>query len=299
MKTFLWSLFFKHYPGKIFYALCMNQRDIKERVFLESDSRKTEVSERHSIVCQTPFCIAVRSETRIPDGAKSRLIVEVDDRPVASMHLKLLFRLPEANESIHVFQITDASCFQLNFFQQYLLLRHKFKNAKHPYLESKIYAALYSYPKRVIIVSFRNDDYYNIFPMDFQGFYPEENLYLLGLRTTNITLKKIIEFKRVVVSDFEIRDIKTIYDLGAHHGSQPPKIDDLPFAVYESEMLKFPVPEFATGYKELEIIGHQNLGSHTLLIGKIIHLKKIKDPLLTFYHVHYFEQSHVNYTGAS
>ncbi|HLK30538.1 MAG TPA: hypothetical protein VKT28_18295 [Puia sp.] len=277
----------------------MKLGEIKEKVFLKNSSQKTDVSRRHSIVCQTPFCIAVRLEVKSSDIDSSVLIIEVDKNPVALLNLKLLHTLKESNESILIFQITTAECFQQGFLQKYFLLKHIFKNKKHPYLESKIYAAIYSYPRKVIIVSFKDGDYYNIFPMDFQGYYPEENIYLLGLRTTNITLSKIINAKQVAISNIDTTDVKTVYDLGAHHGTSPPKIKDLPFKIFESEALKFPIPEFASEYKEVEIIKHYNLGSHTMLVGKVVNSKKIKNHLASFYHVHFFEQANVNYPGAS
>ncbi|MFI5152255.1 MAG: hypothetical protein ACHQET_02910, partial [Chitinophagales bacterium] len=108
MNSLFIRLFFKQYPKKIFYAVSMLPGDIKERVFLKNDFIKTEVTDRHSIVCQTPFCLAVRSGTKSLPVESSILLIEVDNKPVASLNLKLLFHLQESNESILVFEITKV-----------------------------------------------------------------------------------------------------------------------------------------------------------------------------------------------
>jgi flavin reductase (DIM6/NTAB) family NADH-FMN oxidoreductase RutF len=298
MKSLIKKILFKKLPEKIFPAIKIPTGEIREKVFLKSRTGKIDVSNRHNIVCQTPFCIAVWIDTQhfsLFDADNLELIIEKDNRLVASLKILRLFKLKESNETIFIFKIITVRCRQLNLFSQYLLLSHFFKSEKHSYLESEIYGAIYSYPKKIIIVSYMHNEYYNIFPMDFQSYYPEENLYLLGLRTTNITVKKIIETRRVVISDIDGIDINTIYALGAHHSKTPPKIGELPFKVKESELFKFPLPEFASSYKEIEIIGNYELGSHMMLVGKIKNSKKIKENLSSLYHLHFFEYVNSDY----
>jgi flavin reductase (DIM6/NTAB) family NADH-FMN oxidoreductase RutF len=298
MKSLIKKVLFKKQPEKIFPAVQIQTGEIQEKAFLKSRTGKMDVSNRHNIVCQTPFCIAVWIDTQhlsLFDSDNLKLIIEKNNRLVASLNILRLFKLKESNETIFIFKITKVRCRQLTLFSQYLLLSRFFKSEKHSYLESEIYGAIYSYPKKIIIVSYKDNEYYNIFPMDFQGYYPEENLYLLGLRTTNITVKKIIETKCVVISDIDAIDIKTIYALGAHHSKTPRKIEELPFKVKESELFKFPLPEFASSYNEVEIIGNYELGTHMMIVGKIKNSKKIKENLSSLYHLHFFEYVNSNY----
>ncbi len=102
-----------------------------------------------------------------------------------------------------------------------VLFAYFLRSKKNTYHHRKVISALYSYPRRIIIVSYKDDNYYNIFPMDIQGYIAEEKLYILGLRTTNVTLNKILEGKKVVVCDTDTVDINTVYDLGKHSSAAP------------------------------------------------------------------------------
>jgi len=114
-------------------------------------------------------------------------------------------------------------------------------------------------------------------------------LYILGLRTTNLTLGKILSTKRLVISDTNKADIKTIYALGKHGSSAPPPLESLPFTVSKSEIFGFPVPDFSSSYKEVEIIQHRELGYHMLMLGKIVNAKETLSEPLLLYHVHILE----------
>ena len=86
-----------------------------------------------------------------------------------------------------------------------------------------------------------------------------------------------------------------IYQPGAHHSGEPPKIEGLPFKTRSTETFRIPVPEFATSYKEMDIINHYERGSHTTLAGRIVNTKKISEDRSGLYHTHFFEYSIVDY----
>ena len=131
--------------------------------------------------------------------------------------------------------------------------------------------------------------------MDLSGYIAESGIFILGLRTTNIALEKILTVKKVVISDTDNADINVIYSLGKHHSTAPPKLDDLPFDTLDSELFKFPVPDFSASYKEIEIIKSQELGSHMLLIGKVLNHKQIRNKSSSLHHIHYFQFCNSNY----
>lgn len=301
MKSLIKKIFFKKINPKIFFGVGIPNDQIEEKVFLKNGVHQLDISDRHNIVCQTPFCIAVwidESDIISFNIDKLKLIIEKRNKLIASLHITLIKSLDESNGTIFIFKIIKVKCYQLNFLHQYILLDLLSSKKKHCYLESLVYGAMYSYPRRVIVTSFRDHEYYNLFPMDFQGEYPEVNIYLLGLKKTNITINKIIESKRVVVSTTEAIGTKTIYALGAHHSKSPPKIEDLSFKVIESELLKFPVPEFSSSYKEIEIISNYELGSHIMLVGKVVNSVVLKESYSSLYHVHFFEYLQSGYLEA-
>jgi hypothetical protein len=91
--------------------------------------------------------------------------------------------------------------------------------------------------------------------------------------------------------------MEKIYALGRHH-SNPPEINDLPFHTTQSERFSFRVPDLSGSYREIELIDHYNIGTHTLLIGNILNKKEIKEVTSVLYHVHYFEYLISNYEKA-
>jgi flavin reductase (DIM6/NTAB) family NADH-FMN oxidoreductase RutF len=292
MKLLIKKLLFRTLYPKPFFGVRIFNGQIEEKVFLQKNSLELDVSDRHNIVCESPFCIAIwvdKDDLREFDTGKMKLRIEKKRKLIALLNIRLKKKLEQESGAILVLQIIKVRCYQLNLLHQFILISFFFSNKKHVYAEAEKYGAIYSYPRRVIVTSFKNDEYYNIFPMDFQGEFPEANIYLLGLKATNITVNKIIESKRVVVSTTEAIDTKTIYDLGVHHSKTPPKVENLPFNVEESELLKFPVPEFSSSYREIEIINSYKLGSHIMLVGKILNSKNLHHSYCSLYHVHFFE----------
>jgi hypothetical protein len=107
------------------------------------------------------------------------------------------------------------------------------------------------------------------------------------LRHTNTTLSKIIETKKIVVSEvpFEYKDV--IYQLGSHHSGSPPPIELLPFKVINSKNYGFYVPEWANSYKEIRVLKTINLGSHMLLWGEVLDECILKSSTGHLFHIHY------------
>jgi hypothetical protein len=176
-----------------------------------------------------------------------------------------------------------------------VLFAYFLRSKANTYYSRKVISAMYSYPRSIIIVSYRDDNYCNIFPMDIHGYIEEEDMYILGLRTTNVTLDKILTAKKVVVCDTNDVDINTVYDLGKHSSKSPTAPDHLPFKTTESELFKFPVPEFVGSYKEIEIITNKKMGYHMLMVGKVLNKKQIKDNPSSLYHIGFLEFQKGNY----
>jgi hypothetical protein len=107
-----------------------------------------------------------------------------------------------------------------------------------------------------------------------------------------VALAKIIETKKIVVSEASHIYKNTIYELGRHHSGAPPSIDALPFKTRRTESFGFFIPEWADNYKEIKILKTKNLGSHMLLWGEIINEKTLKQPSDNLYHIHFLLYYH-------
>jgi flavin reductase (DIM6/NTAB) family NADH-FMN oxidoreductase RutF len=292
MKKVLRKILFGALQPKPFFGVNIPNGEIKESVFLVNGSIRIDISERHNVVCQSPFSIAIwLNSNQLTDFQieHSHLIVLKHEEILASVSLSLVNSFKENVGTFFVFKIVAIRSHKPGWLKRYLMLKYFFSNAKLLFSEAKAYSAIYSYPRRVIITSFSDKDYYNMFPMDFQGIYPEENMYLLGLKTSNITVNRIIHSGRVVVSSTDQIDSKTVYDLGAHHSKEPPHIEQLPFETRKSDLFKFPVPAFSSNYRELEIVRHHILGSHCMLMARIANTIYISESRSALYHIHIFE----------
>lgn len=284
LKALVGKILFGDAPRMKFVPVKLAPEEIQEKVFIVNGNDQEEISFDHCIVCHDPFLVATLSE-----GTK--LEVRRNGKLCADAHLRFKHRV----DSILVYEIISTRSYQLPYWRQYILQKRYFlRGKKDTFLQGMIYAAMYAFPRRVIAVSYKDDSYFNIFPMDFQCYIEKKNMMLFGLRTTNTTLKKILLAKKLVVSDTTSVDFETIYDLGRNHSAAPPAIDQLPFGVMKSEKFGFWVPEFSATYKELEIVNSVELGTHTMMVGRVVNYKKIRDEESYLHHVHFFEFGLIN-----
>jgi flavin reductase (DIM6/NTAB) family NADH-FMN oxidoreductase RutF len=303
MKAFLKSIakraLFGDRVATNFPAVRIAIGTMEEKVFLSWNEDRLDISERHCIVCHAPFCLIVWLTAEESKRVQTNLMM-ISVVTGAKIHSEItasvIKKIEIENGVLFVVRAEQASCYQKSALFQRLMRRY-FRHKNTPQ-EDKFYAAAYSYPRRVIAVSFQEASYYNIFPMDFQCSIAGTDLYVLGLRTTNVTLEKIIQSKRVVIGDTARADLEVIYALGRNHSASPPPQDSLPFEVLKSERFGFPVPVFSSSYKEIDLIAHHNLGTHTMLIGRIANARSLWAAESYLYHIH-FLQSFVTHHDAA
>ena len=286
------KLFFKNVKITTFGITRLIQEQIKENVWLKKGGRLIDITRHHGMVCLDPFCMAVwlsGDEVAGLDPQTGSILFKSNGRLNAQISVSLIEKNPTDNGVLLLYKIVKVKNHQLSALHRLLLFGHFLRSPKNTYHHRKVISALYSYPRNIIIVSYKDNEYYNIFPMDIHSYIVEEKLYLLGLRTTNVTLDKILEAQKVVVCDTDTVDIGTVYALGKHPSKNPTQIKDLPFGVSNSEVFGFFVPDFTGSYKEIEIIGHKKMGYHMLLIGKVVNEKKIKPESASLYHVGFLQ----------
>lgn len=281
------KILFKNKPRTKFIPVRLSPAEVEEKVFLGGK----DITWQHCIVCHDPFFMAVWSNEGLP--SEGTVQIKKDQKLRAEVEVKR----KQTVGDISVYEILKSRCYQLPYWHQYILQKRYFLyKKKDTFLQGMIYAAMYSFPRRVITVSYKDESYFNIFPMDFQCFVESAGVLILGLRTTNTTLKKILASGKVVVSDTTSVDIKTIYDLGRNHSSAPPAVDQLPFGVIKSESFGFYVPEFSASYMEVEIVNHVELGTHTMMVGRMVTSKKLREDRTFIHHVHFFEGTIMDFT---
>jgi flavin reductase (DIM6/NTAB) family NADH-FMN oxidoreductase RutF len=296
VKSILRKLAFRGDVPRTFPAVRIEDGRIAERVLIKTGEIDLDISQVHCIVCHEPFCVAVclseQESSAFRTGAIS-LTIHLEDRQSAIAKVKLSQTLKTDQGIVAIFEILEATCLQVGLFRRQLISRY-FRNKNTPE-QDRMYGALYSYPRKVIAVSHVDAGGYNLFPMDFQCLIATGGMYMLGLRTTNITLQKILNSGRVVISNTHNANLDHIYQLGSHHSASPPPLEALPFATSPSKRFGFPVPDFATGYSEVELTASQCLGTHMLMLGSVVNQVAPKSPVHAIHHIHYFQSIYRNY----
>jgi hypothetical protein len=286
------KLFFKDPIIRTFYITRLHDDEIEERVFLKQHHQHIDITEHQGMICLDPFCMAVwlpENDLQSINPDKADILFKKGNKINATIKVSIIENIATAHGALLLYQIESVKNHHLSMLHRLALFGYFLRSKKNTYYHRKVISALYSYPRRIIIVSYEDAEYYNIFPMDIQGHIQEEDIYILGLRTTNMTLDKILHAKKVVVCDTDGVDIKTVYDLGKHSSSSPTAKEMLPFRTTPSELFGFPVPDFTGSYKEIEIIQHRKMGYHMLMVGKVLNYKKIKPNPASLFHVGFLQ----------
>lgn len=300
MRSLIKNIFFKNAIIKTFYITRLSENRIEEKVVLKNGPNCFDISKSHGMICLDPFCLAIwllKEQANLIDPEKIEIQFTKDNQINAAIGLSLIEKIPTGKGELLLFKIVKVKNHQLSLLHRLVLFGYLLKSKKNTYHHRKVVSALYTYPRNIIIVSYMDDAYYNVFPMDIHANIPEDGLYILGLRTTNITLHKILEAKKVVVCDTDNIDINTVYDLGKHSSTVPTPVELLPFGLNKSDIFGFPVPDFAGSYHEIEIIHHRKMGYHMLMVGKVLNHKIIRQNPASLYHVSFLQFQKSNYTG--
>jgi hypothetical protein len=295
------------------YSTITIMDEVKENLVLETREFSIDISEIHWLLCLDPVVFGVwliKDEHKAPPAAKSEYRMYFKDsagdnfkiskrNAVAEIVLDYFDKIEETAGTLYLLKLRESKIYHVNVFKTFLLFYKYYKKPKWPFKKYKSLVAAYSYPRRVRIISFKQEDYFNIFPMDLLGPIPGSGKYVFGLRHTNVALAKIIETKKIVVSEVPYIYKDTIYELGKHHSGAPLSPDSLPFKVKQTENFQFFIPEWADSYKEIQIVKTKNLGSHMLLWGEIVNEKILRESSGNLYHIHFLLYYHQKLKGAN
>lgn len=128
----------------------------------------------------------------------------------------------------------------------------------------------YLCPRPVVLVSVDAPGHRNIFPMDLIGPLQQSGFFSLALRSTNVSIPVMHETRRVALSGVPASLKATVYKLAEHHQRPLDDWSELEFAVRPSREFGIPVMADALNIRELSIVHHQEIGSHTFFLGHIV-----------------------------
>lgn len=280
--------------------------DLRQRAWIEAGNQMYDISNQHWLVCIQPIVFAIWVEdiamqVQIQSQEKTHVYFGGKPDPHANkMHdheaeiiLSVVDRFREANGVLFLMKLTDSGIRHTSLIKRRLIFFRYYKKDGLTYSRFKSYVSAYSFPRRIRIVSFRDHDYYNIFPMDLLGGIPGTNKWVFGLRHSNKALSRIIATGKIVVCEVPYQYKEKIYSLGNNHSVNPPAIDKLDLEVSQTLNFKFHIPIWADSYQEVIIRKSVNLGSHMLLCGESVSETKIRpasEHLFLVHFLHYLEQ---------
>src|ERR1700733_4201638 len=198
--------------GIMEYSTITVQAGIKEKVFLQMNRKMIDISQNQWLLCLEPvvFGVWIRDKEQITaiDAKKAYKIFFTDGTGTKGMGKKLAVaalsyydKIEEEQGTLFLLKLENSRLFHSNFLKVFLLYYRYYKKPHFSFKKFKSFVSAYSYPRKVNIISFRQGEYYNIFPMDLTGEPGQANRFVFGLRHTNLALPKIIESKKMVKSD--------------------------------------------------------------------------------------------------
>ena len=293
MKNLIRKLLFGNHKIGQYITVSLKEKDIEESVYLSSGGQNIEISKRHFCLCQDPFMVAVwlnNNEAVSTESTNEAICIEIhkSGNKILSSKCKVNQQVSFDNGKLVILELTKTKYHFINTLHQKGIIFFFYYRQKHKvsFVELDHFCAMYSYPRPVILTCFGKEDDYNLFPMDLQGYLSDEGIYLLGLRNTNVTLKKMLAAKKVVVCGIASKYKENIFALGSHHSTAPPSIDELPLDFIESETFGFPVPRIVNSYKEIEIQQSFNKGSHTIMVCKVVNEVVFDSNFKSMHHLH-------------
>lgn len=298
MGSFLNKLFFNDQKISTFCITRLHPNQIEEKVYLKNGYSQADITATNAMICLDPFCMAAwlpTEQANLTSNQNAQIHFMKGNRLNALIDVSLIEKIATEHGFLFLFKVENVKNYQMTALHRLVLFARFLRSKKNTYQSRMVISAMYSYPRNIIIVSYKDDEYCNIFPMDIHGYIEEEGMYILGLRTTNVTLDKILAAKKVVVCDTNDAEINVVYDLGKHSSKSPTAQDQLPFKTTDSELFKFPVPDFVGEYKEIEIIANRKMGYHMLMVGKVLNRKRLKENPSSLYHVGFLQFQNSDY----
>jgi len=288
------------------YAPVIINGDIRQRMYLDVNGQLIDVSIRQYLFCLEPVVFGIWMDENtwlfshrtyqlyfVADGAKN-----IRKEAVARVEVEMTDQIDEAGHRLMLLKYVNSAIKHVNLLKRFFIFWFFYKKPDAIPGQMLAFTAAYSYPRRVRLVSFRQGNYYNLFPMDLLGDISADKRFAFGLRNANVVLEKIKQEKRIVVCEAEGSYKQLIYQMGAHHSSTPPPVDELPFRVSRSEKFGFYVPDWVCSYKEVMVTKVINLGSHSLLWGEVVNAADVKQPCnAALYHIHYLLHLYLKAAG--
>lgn len=144
------------------------------------------------------------------------------------------------------------------------------------------FLVLYICPRPVVLVTVQHGEASNLFPMDLIG--PTDSPYfLMALRSTNPSIRLIVESRRLALADVPLGFAGVAYRLGEHHRKERIDWSSLPFETDPSPAHGLPVLRAALRLRDVVVRDVHVVNSHTLFVTEVVHEERRDNGLQLFH----------------
>jgi flavin reductase (DIM6/NTAB) family NADH-FMN oxidoreductase RutF len=267
-------------------AIELNKKDSYELLF-KSGTQSIDVTHNTALISLDKPTIAVKPRAELKMENNIELLV------IKNKELKAILKLKSvkitdftSNNSILFFEVIKSHVEKRTFNKFPEMIFFALKNLTDTKSKNLIVSpaslislfAFYIFPLPVYALCIGNMNEADIFPDDILGCIYENN-YFFSVRTSNPSVKKIIEQKNVALCMVPYSKKKEMYSLGKHHKNGVIDISKLDFKLTLSPSLKIPIPEFAINAIELRISEHYEYGGYTVFYAQSLYFSKYTEEL--------------------
>ena len=291
MKNLIKRVLFGEISLREYIAIQQEEHDFQEKAYLKTKDSLLDITEAHWLLCLEPFVFGVwvKEKEKIEEGCSLLFKHRKGEGLALSAKLELLYwdEIGLEEGTLLLFRTKPGSVRIGNILRMVFLFYGYYRNPKMSYSKFKLLSAAFSFPRRVRLVSFKQEEFATLFPMDLLGEIPGTNTYVLGLRHTNQAVSKMVETQKVVVCEVSAEHKEMLYVLGKHHAEKFPSLEELSFQTFPSMKFGFLLPEWVSSYKELTIRQWKDLGSQMLFLGEVENQMVLRRDKGNLYHIHF------------
>jgi flavin reductase (DIM6/NTAB) family NADH-FMN oxidoreductase RutF len=133
--------------------------------------------------------------------------------------------------------------------------------------EARAMIVFYLCPRPVALVTVIEGRQGNMFPMNLMG-HVGGGYFAFALNSQRCAAPLVDRVRQVTLSTVPLQQAAVASKMGANH--RKPSIDwgQLPFPTITPEGVHAPIPAFALGVREMQVVAAHPLGSHTLFVAK-------------------------------
>ena len=256
-------------------------------VWLHGLGARLDVTERLAMACADPFtvCIGVHAE-EYPFAAKvQEAFLQFCERNGSKqilaeigLDINSATAVPSGDVKLILLRARYSRNYCLprrHLFAHYCRYRYSLwrkidiPGRKMTFLERRAAMVMFIRPHPVVLVSLRDDDGGNIFPMNIMGDLGG-GYFSMALKESKLAAHQVERAGRVAISNVPLSQSSTAFALGPNH--RKPFIDwgELPFPTKLSSVFGIPVPIFSHRIREMEVEAVHRLGSHMFFVARLV-----------------------------